>query len=174
MSTAITSRIEAGEREGFVKATPGSGKTTFYCELAKLASGPVPILLPNTYVYDQIRDWIGLEKDVMVLNTVTPAKLDTFIESISEKSVILCNYQTWNLIHKDQPGYFAKIMKTLVENGCRYVFSDELHRGIGKQTVETLKEMVEYDDKKQEQVIKEQETDEILDEVLGTSSLVHI
>lgn len=177
MHRAIQKMISKGEREWFIKGTPGIGKTTFYCDIAKNADKAVTILLPWNGIYDQIGTWIWPSKKTVIINTTNADKLSSIINTIDNNTIIVTNFRTFTLIHNLYPILFGLWMSRI-----GYVFSDELHRGIGKQTMKAMHTIRDY---AQEEIVDpwyedvpdadEQEADTSLDNALSNNTgLLHI
>lgn len=140
MDHAIQEMTSNGEKEGFIKWTPGIGKTTFYCNIIKKTDKPVMILLPTNGVYEQIQEWIGDSKKSIIIDTNKLEALTDIINRIDKNTVLITNFRTFNSIHKKHPILFNALITQL-----GYVFSDELHRGIWPQTILAMKDIIQQD-----------------------------
>lgn len=65
--------------------------------------------------------------------------MSSLINAIENNTVIVTNFHTFTLIHNLYPVLFGLWMSRM-----GYVFSDELHRGIGKQTMKAMHTIGDY------------------------------
>ncbi len=145
MRTAINEAIQSWERDFFVRGCPGIGKTTLYCQEITKSDKASLALLPTIELFPQITDRVGSKKKVIRLQTANRERVKKIVNEIDENTAILCTYNTFNEIHKADAELFKFFMKKL-----GYVFSDEMHRGIGQQTVKALSSITTANDDAEE------------------------